>query len=101
MPLSTISGEVLTWLVSTALPVAGLYITNKNKIKESEHRLTVMEMELAHAKERSSSHEKRLDSHDEQNKALLVLAEQVKSLAEDIKELKQIVNTVKEKRHEY
>ncbi|WP_431523127.1 DUF7365 family protein, partial [Streptococcus suis] len=33
----------------------------------------------------------RLDSHDEQNKAILVLAEQVKSMGEDIRELKRVI----------
>ena len=34
---------------------------------------------------------KRLDNHDEQNKAILVLAEQVKSLGEDVRELKNLI----------
>jgi len=34
---------------------------------------------------------KRLDNHDEQNKAILVLAEQIKSLGEDVRELKNLI----------
>ena len=33
----------------------------------------------------------RLNNHEEQNKALLVLAEQVKTLSEDVKELKILI----------
>ena len=34
---------------------------------------------------------RRLDNHDEQNKSLLILAEQVKALSEDMKELKALI----------
>ena len=36
---------------------------------------------------------RRLDNHDEQNKSLLILAEQVKALSEDMKELKALIQS--------
>lgn len=86
-----IKAEVALWLLTTAVPVIGLYITNKTKIKESEHRLTVMEMKLEHVHGKVEHNAGRLDNHDEQNKALIALAEQMKSLTEDVKELKTMV----------
>ncbi|HEM5572143.1 TPA: hypothetical protein U1699_002049, partial [Streptococcus suis] len=61
------------------------------KITKQENRITVLEKDIENLKEFKESANRRLDSHDEQNKAILVLAEQVKSMGEDIRELKRVI----------
>ncbi|HEM3635524.1 TPA: hypothetical protein U1C44_000982 [Streptococcus suis] len=61
------------------------------KITKQENRITVLEKDIENLKEFKESANRRLDSHDEQNKAILVLAEQVKSLGDDVRELKRVI----------
>ena len=58
---------------------------------KQENRSTVLEKDIENLKEFKESANRRLDNHEEQNKALLVLAEQVKTLSEDVKELKILI----------
>lgn len=75
----------------TLIPVFGLYFSMKDKATKQENRLTVLEKDIENLHEFKISSNKRLDSHDEQNKAILVLAEQVKSLGEDVREFKSLI----------
>ncbi|HEL1640810.1 TPA: hypothetical protein TXL57_001750 [Streptococcus suis] len=61
------------------------------KITAQENRITVLEKDIENLKEFKNSANHRLDNHDEQNKAILVLAEQVKSLGDDVRELKRVI----------
>ncbi|WP_412556316.1 hypothetical protein, partial [Streptococcus suis] len=63
--------------------VVGLWTNFSAKITKQENRITVLEKDIENLKEFKESANRRLDSHDEQNKAILVLAEQVKSMGED------------------
>ena len=63
----------------------------KDRATKQENRLTVLEKDIENLNEFKRSANKRLDNHDEQNKAILVLAEQVKSLGEDVRELKTLI----------
>ena len=58
------------------------------KSRESHHNYG---KDIENLHEFKTSANKRLDNHDEQNKAILVLAEQVKSLGEDVRELKALI----------
>ena len=69
----------------------GLYFSMKDKATKQENRLTILEKDIENLNEFKKSANKRLDNHDEQNKAILVLAEQVKSLGEDVRELKNLI----------
>ncbi|MFI3225750.1 hypothetical protein [Streptococcus suis] len=71
--------------------VVGLWTNFSAKITKQENRITVLEKDIENLKEFKESANRRLDSHDEQNKAILVLAEQVKSMGEDIRELKRVI----------
>ena len=75
------------------IPVVGLYFSMKDRATKQENRLTVLEKDIENLNEFKSSANKRLDNHDEQNKAILVLAEQVKSLGEDVRELKTLIQS--------
>ena len=52
-----------------------------------------MEKDIENLREFKASANKRLDNHDEHNKAILVLAEQVKVLSEDVRELKTLITS--------
>ena len=47
--------------------------------------------EMLNLKEFKESANRRLDSHDKQNEAILVLAEQVKSMGDDVRDLKRVI----------
>lgn len=55
--------------------------------------MTAIEKDIENLREFRMSANKRLDNHDEQNKVILVLAEQVKSLGEDVRELKTLIQS--------
>ncbi|WP_044755941.1 DUF7365 family protein [Streptococcus suis] len=78
-------------MVGFVSTVVGLWTNFSAKITKQENRITVLEKDVENLKEFKESANRRLDSHDEQNKAILVLAEQVKSMGEDIRELKRVI----------
>ena len=71
--------------------ILGMWSTLSAKLIRQENRSTVLEKDIENLKEFKESANRRLDSHEEQNKALLVLVEQVKTLSEDVKELKILI----------
>ena len=73
------------------IPVVVLYFSMKDRATKQENRNTIMEKDIENLREFKESANKRLDNHDEQNKDILVLAEQVKSLGEDVRELKDLI----------
>ncbi|MFC2765100.1 MAG: hypothetical protein ACFN3D_02245 [Lancefieldella parvula] len=75
------------------IPVIILYFSMKDRATKQENRITAMEKDIENLREFKESANKRLDNHDEQNKAILVLAEQVKSLGEDVRELKTLIQS--------
>ena len=79
--------------VISMIPVIILYFSMKDRATKQENRITAMEKDIENLREFKESANKRLDNHDEQNKAILVLAEQVKSLGEDVRELKALIQS--------
>ena len=75
------------------IPVIILYFSMKDRATKQENRITAMEKDIENLREFKESANKRLDIHDEQDKAILVLAEQVKSLGEDVRELKTLIQS--------
>ena len=71
--------------------VLGIYGNFKGTITAQEKRLVVMEKDIENMRDFRLTAVRRLDNHDEQNKSLLILAEQVKALSEDMKELKALI----------
>ncbi|HEM3681642.1 TPA: hypothetical protein U1C98_001105 [Streptococcus suis] len=68
-----------------------MWSTLSAKMTRQENRSTVLEKDIENLKEFKESANHRLDNHDEQNKAILVLAEQVKNMADDIRDLKRVI----------
>ena len=79
---------LLVGLVSAMLAIYGRF---KTEILMQEKRMTVMEKDNEFLIEFKNTATRRLNNHEEQNKALLVLAEQVKTLSGDVKELKILI----------
>ena len=71
--------------------ILGMWSTLSAKLTRQENRSTVLEKDIESLKEFKESANHRLDSHDEQNKAILVLAEQVKNMGDDIRDLKRVI----------
>ncbi|BDD37948.1 DUF7365 family protein [Streptococcus ruminantium] len=86
--------EFFLWLISTAIPVTGMYVANKGKIKEAEHRMTVLEMKVENAEKKSLHNATRLDGHDEQYRAMYAIVEQVKHLSTTLEEVRQDVKSL-------
>ena len=85
--------RLIVQIFLSLIPVIGLYFSMKDRATKQENRLTVLEKDIENLHEFKKSANKRLDNHDEQNKAILVLAEQVKSLGEDVRELKTLIQS--------
>ena len=71
--------------------VLGMWSILSAKVTKQENRNTVLEKDIENLKEFKESANHRLNSHDEQNKAILVLAEQVKNMSDDIRDLKRVI----------
>ena len=85
--------RLIVQIFLSLIPVVGLYFSMKDRATKQENRLTILEKDIENLNEFKRSAIKRLDNHDEQNKAILVLAEQVKSLGEDVRELKTLIQS--------
>ena len=85
--------RLIVQIFLSLIPVVGLYFSMKDRATKQENRITAMEKDIENLREFKESANKRLDNHDEQNKAILVLAEQVKSLGEDVRELKTLIQS--------
>ena len=83
--------EDISMMVGFVGVVFGIYGNFKGTIVAQEKRLVVMEKDIENMRDFRSTAVRRLDNHDEQNKSLLILAEQVKALSEDMKELKALI----------
>ncbi|MCW6661894.1 hypothetical protein NHG28_06590 [Aerococcaceae bacterium NML201209] len=97
MTSNEIVGVVLGWLVTTGIPLVTMYNTNKAKIKDQEHRMTVVEMKLQHAEDKMTHNATRLDGHDEQNRIMFQLVEKVGTLTDTVNELKRDIKELNER----
>ena len=87
-----VKNDFIYQIILFVIPMIGLYWTLKDRTSKNERRVTVLEKDIENLQEFKKSAARRLDNHDEQNKAILVLAEQVKGLSDDIRELKSMIN---------
>lgn len=85
--------HLLIRFLFSLIPVVVLYFSMKDRATKQENRMTAIEKDIENLREFRMSANKRLENHDEQNKAILVLAEQVKSLGEDVRELKTLIQS--------
>ncbi|MCW6663963.1 hypothetical protein NHG23_08710 [Aerococcaceae bacterium NML190073] len=81
--------EVIIAVIVFLLPVIGLYLKFRDDVKAQENRMTILERDNAHMMKQVENNIKRLDNHDEQNKILVALTEQVRNLSEDIRRIEK------------
>ena len=85
--------EDLSMIIGFVGVLLGIYGSFKGTIIAQEKRMVVMEKDIETMRDFRLTAFRRLDNHDEQNKSLLILAEQVKALSEDMKELKALIQS--------
>ena len=83
--------EQVYTFVTFVSSVLGMWSILSAKMTKQENRNTVLEKDIESLKEFKESANHRLNSHDEQNKAILVLAEQVKNMSDDVRDLKRVI----------
>ena len=83
--------EQVYTFVAFVSSVIGMWSILSAKMTKQENRSTILEKDIENLKEFKESANRRLDSHDKQNEALLVLAEQVKNMGDDIRDLKRVI----------
>lgn len=83
--------EHIYTFIAFASSILGMWSTLSAKMTRQENRSTVLEKDIESLKEFKESANRRLDNHDKQNEAILVLAEQVKNMGDDIRDLKQVI----------
>ena len=83
--------EQVYTFVAFVSSILGMWSILSAKMTKQENRNTVLEKDIENLKEFKENANHRLNSHDEQNKAILVLAEQVKNMSDDIRDLKIVI----------
>lgn len=83
---------VIEWLLSVIGPVLAVYSFLKTQTTRQENRITMLEQQTDFFKTQLERATKRLDNHDEQNKVLIALTEQVKALSDDIRRIEQKID---------
>lgn len=83
---------VIEWLLSVIGPVLAVYSFLKAQTTRQENRITMLEQQTDFFKTQLERATKRLDNHDEQNKVLIALTEQVKALSDDIRRIEQKID---------
>lgn len=93
--------ELMHWLMTTVFPialsVASFYIVIKNNTASLEHRLTELEAINKSQEKMIDMHASRLDKHDEEQKTMQGMIEQIKNLSENVGELKADLKEIKER----
>nr|DAT29708.1 MAG TPA: hypothetical protein [Bacteriophage sp.] len=94
--------ELMHWLITVVFPVmitgASFYIASKNRTAELEHRLTELEVINRQQEKVIDSYGVRLDKHEEEQKTMREMVQQIRNLSEDVRDfradLKEIKDTI-------
>lgn len=91
--------NLVHWLVTVALPIglaiATFYTASKGRAEMLERRLTKMEVLNEMQDKILDSHDLRLNKHEEEQKIILGLVEQIRSLTDDIGEFRSELKDIK------
>lgn len=80
------------WLFSVIGPLLAVYSFLKAQTTKQENRITMLEQQSNFFKTQLERATKRIDNHDEQNKVLIALTEQVKALSDDIRRIERKID---------
>ena len=93
--------ELMNWLITVLLPVGistlGILTASRKSASDLEHRLTKLEVINEEQRKSISAHERRLEKHDDEQKTMKAMVQQIKNLSEDIRDFKQDLKEIKEK----
>ena len=93
--------ELMHWMMTVLFPVvisaAGFYSVIKTYTANLEHRLTELEAIERSQEKMLDMHTTRLDKHDEEQKMMLGMIEQIKNLSKNVAELKNDLKEIKDK----
>ena len=96
--------ELMHWLMTVVLPivisVCGVATVLRSNIAMSEHRITRLETENDYQAKTIAEQNIRLNKHDEEQKTMMAMIEQIKNLSEDVKEVKSDMKKINEKLQE-
>lgn len=84
--------ELMHWLMTVVLPivisVGGVVAGLRSNIARSEHRITRLETENDYQAKTIAEQNIRLNKHDEEQKTMMAMIEQIKNLSDDVKEVR-------------
>jgi len=94
--------ELMHWLITVVFPVmitgASFYVASKNRTADLEHRLTELEVINRQQEKVIDSYGVRLDKHEEEQKTMREMVQQIRNLSEDVRDfradLKEIKDTI-------
>ena len=94
--------ELMHWLITVVFPVivtgVSFYVASKNRTAELEHRLTELEVINRQQEKVIDSYGVRLDKHEEEQKTMREMVQQIRNLSEDVRDfradLKEIKDTI-------
>ena len=93
--------EFAYWIITTLLPIGisgfGFYLSVKRSATLLEHRLTKLEVSSCDLNHRLQSQSDRIDKHEESQKTLIAMVEQIRFMSESISEVKEDLKEIKEK----
>lgn len=80
--------QLIITAVLFGIALYGFYNTLKTNAIKQATEIALLQTEVMYLKKSAEEHNRRLDDHDNQNKALVALTEQIKSLSSDVQDLK-------------
>lgn len=96
--------ELMHWFMTVVLPivisVGGAVAGLRSNIASSEHRITRIETENDYQTKTIAEQNIRLNKHDEEQKTMMAMIEQIKNLSEDVKEVRTDLKKINEKLQE-
>lgn len=93
--------ELMHWLITVVFPVlvsgSGFYIASRNRAADLEHRLTELEAVNKYQEKTLTEQNQRLTKHEEEQKTMYEMVQQIKNLSEDVREFRADLKDIKDK----
>ena len=92
--------ELMHWLITVVFPVmitgASFYVASKNRTADLEHRLTELEVINRQQEKVIDSYGVRLDKHEEEQKTMREMVQQIRNLSEDVRDFRSDLKEIKD-----
>ncbi|MBF0842300.1 hypothetical protein IR128_11325 [Staphylococcus lentus] len=87
--------EILKWVVTVVIPIFACFLPFLNKAKEQEHRLTLIETDLAHVQKISNDIFKRLENVEKNHEVLIRVEERLDNLIDKTEKIEKEIETLR------